>query len=392
MSRIEHNIPKLYLILIFRWLLLIMPIIVLFFYENGLNQTQIMILQSIFSIAIIVFEIPSGYFSDVVGRKKTIIIGSVFGCLGLVVYCLSFGFWGFLVAELVLGLGASFISGTDSALLFDTLAVQGRETEYAKIEGRRTSVANFSETTAAIFGGLLATISLRTPFYVETIFMFFTIPVALTLVEPQRHKWDNSVGSFASILKIVKFSLHDHLEIKWLIIYSALVGSSTLNMVWFVQPYLLTIGLPLAYFGIIWAALNFSVGVFSIFAYKIEKHLGKTRTLLLLIPLSCFGYLLTALLHTLWAIPALFIFYFVRGLHGPMLKDYVNQLISSEKRATVLSVKNMMGRLFFTIIGPFVGYVKDIYTIREALLLSGSLFFIFGGMSIFFLKKHHVIE
>ena len=168
-SRLESNIPKLYVLIVLRWLMFIMPIIVLFFYENGLSQTKIMILQSIFSISLVVFEIPSGYFSDVFGRKRTLVFGSIISTIAFGVYCVSSGFWGFLIAELVLGLGASFISGTDSAMIYDSLIEAGRAGEYAKIEGRRTSAANFSETVASIFGGVLATVSLRLPFYVEFI-------------------------------------------------------------------------------------------------------------------------------------------------------------------------------------------------------------------------------
>ena len=391
MRRLESNIPKLYILVVLRWLLFVMPIIVLFFYDNGLNQTEIMILQAIFSIGIVIFEIPSGYFSDVIGRKRTIVIGSIISTFAFVIYSISTGFWGFLTAELILGLGASFISGTDSAMIYDSLIQYGRENEYAKIEGRRTSAANFSETAASIIGGLLATISLRFPFYVETAVMACTIPLAMTLVEPERHKFDNSQGNLKSILSIVRFAIHEHFQLKWLIIYSSIIGTSTLTMVWFIQPYLDAVGLPVAYMGIVWAALNFSVGVFSILAYRFERKLGMSRTLLMLLPLSVLAYILSALTKSLWVIAVFFIFYFVRGIHGPMLKDYVNRLTSSDKRATVLSVKNMMGRLFFSILGPFVGWIKDVYSFQEAFLIAAGILALTGGISILFLKKHGTI-
>ncbi len=391
MAKLEHNIPKLYVLIVLRWLLFIMPIIVLFFYENDLNQTQIMILQSIFSIGVVVFEIPSGYFSDVFGRKHTLVIGSIISTMAFAIYAFSSGFWGFLVAELILGLGASFISGTDSAMIYDSLIEAGRENEYAKIEGRRTSAANFSETTASIIGGLLATISLRFPFYVELAVMSLSIPLAMSLVEPERHKFDNSQGNFKGILRIVRFAIHDHAEIKWLIIYSSVIGSSTLTMVWFIQPYLDSVGLPVAYFGLVWAALNFSVGVFSMVAYRIERLLGQSKTLLMLLPLSVLAYILSAFIHSLWVIAVFFIFYFVRGIHGPMLKEYINRLTSSDKRATVLSVKNMFGRLLFTFIGPFVGWMKDVWSFKQAFLLAAGIFLLTGGLSILFLRKHRVL-
>lgn len=390
-QRLRGNIPKLYIYIVLHWLLFVMPILVLFYYDNGLSQTQVMILQSLFSISVVLFEIPSGYFSDVIGRKTTLVIGSIIGTLAFGVYCLSSGFWGFLVAELGLGLGSSFISGTDSAMIYDSLLATGAEHEYARIEGRRTSAANFSETAAAIVGGLLAAVSLRLPFYVEFFVIALTIPLAMTLVEPEHRKFDNSQGSLKGILRIVRFALHEQGEVKWLILYSSVIGSSTLTMVWFIQPCLDAAGLPVAYFGVVWAALNFSVGVFSLTAYRVERFLGQSRTLLMLLPLAVLAYVLVGFIQSLWVIPVFFIFYFVRGIHVPMLKEYVNRLISSDKRATVLSVKNMMGRLLFSLIGPFVGWMKDVYSFQTAFLFAACLFFIVGGGAILFLRRQRLV-
>lgn len=46
-----------------------------------------------FAIAVVLFEIPTGYFSDVLGRKKSLIIGMFFGALGLGIYAISREFW-----------------------------------------------------------------------------------------------------------------------------------------------------------------------------------------------------------------------------------------------------------------------------------------------------------
>ena len=371
--------------------MLIMPIIVLFFKNNGLTMRDILLLQSFFSIAIIIFEIPSGYFSDVIGRKITIILGSLISVLGFFIYSFSFSFLGFLVAELLLGLGASFISGTDSAMIYDTLLQINRENEYTKIEGRLTSIGNFAEGIASICGGFLALISLRTPFYVETFLLILVLPITFTLIEPKRHKQKNSNNPFQDILKIVKFSLHGNCEIKWLIIYSALVGSSTLTMVWFIQPFFEISKLPLALFGIAWAALQFSVGIFALYAHKFELIAGRKKSLISLIMLSTIGYFLVSYFQQLWAIGFIFIFYFVRGIHGPVLNDYINRLISSDIRATVLSVKNLAGRLFFSIIGPFIGWLNDLYSLSFAFMVAGTTFLILGSIALLFLNKHNAL-
>ncbi len=94
-----------------------MPIVVPFYESNGLSMKDIMILQAVYSIAIVVLEMPSGYLADVIGRRKTLIIGAVFGIFGFATYSFSYGFLGFLIAEIILGIGQSCISGADSAML-----------------------------------------------------------------------------------------------------------------------------------------------------------------------------------------------------------------------------------------------------------------------------------
>ena len=109
----NSNIWKLYLIKISKWFMLFMPYVVPFYHANGLDMHQIMVLQAIYSISIIALEIPSGYFADVIGRRRTLILGVIMGAIGMGLYSISYGFMGFLIAELVLGFGQSFISGAD---------------------------------------------------------------------------------------------------------------------------------------------------------------------------------------------------------------------------------------------------------------------------------------
>ncbi|MFT5368038.1 MAG: MFS family permease, partial [Candidatus Latescibacterota bacterium] len=298
-----HNIWKLYTLKALSWMLLIMPVLIPFFQENGLDMQQVLFLQAAFSTSLIIFEIPSGYLADVIGRKFSLVIGSTFGAIGFGFYTNAYTFTDFLLVEILLGIGGSLISGADSALLYDTLLEIKKEEDYTKYAGRLGSVANFSEGVAAIIGGQLALISLRTPLYVEAILAALCVPVALTLIEPARHKIEQTENSFKSILRIVRYALHGHSEIKWLILYSSLVGLSTFTIVWFVQPYLQAADVPLRYFGISWAVLQFSVGIFALLAYRIERTLGRKKALISLILLSTTAYLLLSQFQSLWAAP-----------------------------------------------------------------------------------------
>jgi len=383
----SSNIWKLYLIKATRSFMLIMPVIVLFFKENGLSMKEIFILQSLFSVSVILLEIPTGYFSDIFGRKKSIIIGGALASLGFGIYSLSYGFWGFLSAEIILGFGMSFISGADCAMLYDTLLEKGRGSGYKKAEGRGSGFGLFSEGAASVIGGFLALTSLRIPLYWDTLATFMIIPIALTLSEPERHADSDFKNSIKNMIRLIKYCLYDNGELKWLIFYSSTVAASTLTMCWFIQPYMAANSVPLEFFGVVWAGLLFTAAVCSWNAHRIEKFLGRKISLAILIAFPALGYLFLSSFWYVWSGIFLLFFYVTRGINNPVTLDYINGLISSDKRATILSVNNLVGRLIFSIFGPIAGWINDIYSLKAALIVSGAVFFFLGLISLINIQK-----
>ncbi|PXY01359.1 MFS transporter [Marinifilum breve] len=380
------NIPKLYAIKIAKWFMLTMPIIVLFYQENGLSMQDVLTLKGIYSVAVVVLEIPSGYLADVWGRKKSLILGAILGCLGFVVYSFSYGFTGFLAAELILGIGSSFISGSDSAMLYDSLLKMKREKEYLKQESRVMSVGNFAEAIAGIAGGSLALISLRTPFVLQSFIAFIAIPAAFLLLDPNQDSKKSKAG-FKHILSIVKFSLWDSAKLRWNIMLSSVIGCATLTLAWFIQPYLKDLDMEVSTIGVIWTLLNLTVGFVALLAHRVEGYLGKIGTSVFIVIGISSGFILTGWFHSLIGVGVLFFFYFVRGIATPVLKDYINRITESDMRATVLSVRNFIIRICFAAIGPFLGWYTDHYSISSALMLAGSIFFVLGGVSVIFMRK-----
>lgn len=390
-EKISSNIWKLYLIKSIRGFMLIMPVIVLFYQENGLSMKQILLLQSLFSVAIITLEVPTGYFSDIFGRKRSIIIGGILATLGYVIYSLSYGFWGFLLAEITLGIGVSFVSGADSAMLYDTLLEKGQEMEYQKVQGKGLAYGMTSEGLASFAGGFLAVVSLRFPLYCDAVVTLLVIPIALTLIEPERHLEIKRESSLKSMWRLIKFSLHDHKEVKWLILYSALSAASTLTMVWFIQPYLQATNVPLRLFGIIFGSLLFVAAFFSWHAYWVEKFLGRKKSLICLIALPVLGYGLLGSFWHVWSGIFLLFFFATRGLNNPITLDYINGLIPSDIRATILSVRNLVSRVVFSIIGPIAGWASDVFSLKAALLSAGATFLALGLLALAFMHKHKAL-
>ncbi len=386
-SQVKANIFRLYMIKISKWLMLTMPIVFLFYRENGLGTQELFILKAVYSVSIVLMEVPSGYFGDMWGRKKSLVLGSCLGFAGFALYSISTGFWGFLICEIILGVGQSFISGSDAAILYDTLLWANRENQYLKIEGRLISLGNFAEAIAAPIGVALAVISLRTTFYCQALVAFTAIPAALYLFEP--HKTDNRLRKrgIHHILAIVHYALVRNRALKWNIVFSSVMGTATLTMAWFVQPYLAFLSIPLALYGVIIPVLNITAGVMSMHAHHLEKRLGMAGTVFFIaISISC-GYVGLGAFHTAWGLVFLCLFYVFRGVATPVLRNYINEITPSEIRATVLSVRSLAIRLSFVFVGPLLGWQTDLVGVPFALYMGGSLFMVTGCWSALMLMR-----
>lgn len=369
------NIPRLYIIKIAKWFMLYMPIVVLFYESNGLMMKDIMVLQAVYSIVIVILEIPSGYLADVWGRKRTMLLGAVMGTAGFVMYGFSYGFYGFLVAEIILGIGQSCVSGADSAMLYDSLKERKLQHNYSRFEGRITSLGNVAEAAAALLSIALVTVSLRTPYYGQILVAAIAVPAALTLREPERHKKLMN-NDFREILDVSKFALIGSRVLRRNILFSAFTGCATLTMAWFAQKFFEYNEIDKMWFGLLWAALNLTVAFASFFAYRLESLLRPSGTIILVSLAIPIGYLALSVSGLVSGLIILFVFYLVRGYATPVLKDYINRVTGSEVRATVLSVRNFIIRINFSIAGPLLGWVNDIYDLPTALLLGGIIFLV----------------
>lgn len=364
----KQNILALYAIKLSKWFSLVMPVIVLFYEKNGLTLQDIFILKSVYSVAAVALEIPSGYLADVWGKKKCLLTGSILFFIGYLVYALTGSFQAFLVAEVLLGIGQTLVNGADSALLYDTTLHFKKQDLYLRYEGRIMMIGNFAEALAGIAGGLLAAYSIRMPFYMQAVVAFSGIPAALFLKE-YTSKLDIK-NPMKEIVRIVRYSLVTNKPLFYNIMFSGIIGAATLTMAWFVQPVLIDLKTPTSYFGVIWTVLNLTVGFSALYSDRVERAMGPTRMAWLILLFIAGGYVALAFNLTWAALIVLLIFYVVRGFATPILKGYINQMTMSEMRTTVLSIRNFVIRIIFAAVAPFIGWLSDAYSLKIALLLT----------------------
>ena len=362
---LSANITYLYLIKLSKWLMLIMPIAALYYTENNLDNFSIFILQAIYSLSVAFMEIPSGYLADTVGRRTTIILGSIFGTLGFLIYSFSHGLPGFIAAEITLGIGGSFISGADSAMLFDSLAAENRREYYLTYEGRITAAGNFAETAAALCGGIIAALA---------------IPASYMLIEPPRAKMGKRPG-IRHILEICRTTLLVDKKLASTILLSSVTGIATLCMAWSAQVFFVYHQMSELTITPLWISINLTVAVIAAMARKVQATIGSRLSMLLIIAYLPLAYILLGQLPFLPALFALFIFYAVRGYATPLLKDLINRHCQAEVRATVLSIRSLIIRFGFALLGPAIGVASNSYSLPIALFLAGVFLFIFSILS-----------
>lgn len=382
--KLARNIPVLYTIKIAKWLMLYMPIVILFYEENDIPDKQLFILHGIYSLIIAIWEVPSGIIADRWGRKPSMQLGTMLGAIGFMLYAFTHNYWGFLFAEIALGLGQGFISGADSALLYDTLYQQNRKEKYLHVEGRITALGNLSESMAGVLVSVLAFSVYRNYYYVQSFIAIIGFGASFLLVEPSHFK---KLSAESNFLSNFYSTFKSNRKLRSIIIISSLFGLSSLSMAWFSQAIFKEIDLPRNWYGYGWTVLNLTVGIGSFFAGKVSKLVKPSALILILVIIFGVTFITTGIVLNYYTLAVVLLFYFARGIVHPVMKHYINELCSSDIRATVLSVRSLLIRVAFAALTPWLGVLYEKYTIQYALLLSGVVVIIPGIVFYFSLKN-----
>jgi len=339
--------------------LLPMAIITLFWKDQiGLSLSEILMLQALFSLATLIMEFPSGYLSDRLGYRFALNLACLFGITGWATYTFAGSFAGVLVAEIQLGISYAFISGADSALLYETLRHEGKEEEYAKHDGRMTAWAQAGEAAGAIGAGALYAWFPLLPFLLQIgvwISAFFVCRNLKEIPAAKRH----TASHLREALGIAHKAFLLKPGLRYSILLAAMLGLASFYPVWLIQPYMQSINVPLVWFGPIWAVANLCVSFGSLLSYRIQYHLGARGTPILLLSLIAIGYTGLAFNQLIWGFAFYFLLTIMRGIQGPFLRLALQKQSDRHERASILSLKSLTFRLGFVITAPLVGMMAD---------------------------------
>ena len=349
--------------------------------SRGFSLVQLGILEGVFHITSFLMEVPTGVVADLWGRKASRIAGRLVACISLLVMFLARSFSWQLFGFIITALGYNLESGAGDALVYDSLVMEHREQQYMKVAGRQELVYQSAAILAFLIGGYLAVRSYQAVFLISMGLAICSMVAALFFTEPLiahegkaprtgsliQHILDSMKNQTMESIKVVQTQP----RIAFLIVFEELLFSFITCLFFYLQNYLKDGGRTEWYIGIVFAAGSVAAGLTALRATAIERRIGE-RGVLLLMPFL--------LLICLWGIalsPWPAVFYVITGcVEGILIaavSDYLNKLIPSRNRATILSFQSMVFSLFMILVFPLVGWLGQQISLPMAFLAMAAL-------------------
>jgi predicted MFS family arabinose efflux permease len=339
-----------------RNLLFWLPVFFLFLSGAGgaaVSVADALVLEAIYYAAVVVLEVPSGYLSDRLGRRPTLVLASACWVAACSVFAASDTFAAFALAQGLLAAGMALNSGTDGSLLYDTVAALGRAGEFAAREGRAQAWGRLALGMAALAGGALGAVDLRLAYAASAVAAVLATAIAFAFVEPAgRTPAAAAMDQLRAVLSRLR-----HPVLRWTFAYAVAMTVFAHVPYELAQPYVHAVlekvgrvDLTEPVSGLLTAIAMVIAAIVSARAGRLARR-GLAGVLLgalgiQLVVIAAMGAAMAAWLH-----PAGLAVVALRGvagaIEGPLVQAAAHPLLSSDLRATYLSVQSLGGRLAF---------------------------------------------
>ena len=377
-NEVKSNIWKYYLATALAYFGFFTPIMQLFYLDNNLTITKIAFLGVAWSIVRIILEVPSGMLADKWGRKKVFAISSLFAVFQIIMIIYASNYWHFIIASILSAVSYSFLSGTNTAIFYDTLKQLKKENEFEKLWARQEIFIQIPLIIAFISSGFLYKFSPLLPFQLSLVFLIGSLLVVLTFKEPEYYKPIEEVNVFTHFKQSMKFIL-DNSFLRAILIFSVIFSIGSDLSYGYGQIYLKQLALPVVLFGIAYTFKSIFCTIFANVAPLIRKKIDYSGifalqmiliTILFYFMVLTNNYLVGAICFVLIAIP--------HGMFTVSKTSYIHRHIQSHHRATIDSMFSFVIALSILILEPITGYLADLYTIKFPFLLIAILLTIYS--------------
>jgi len=356
---------------------------------KGMSLVQIGFLEAIFHITSFAFEVPSGALADRFGYKKILLFGKVMAIISSIGMIYGQSFSHFAIAFAFSALSYNFNSGTYEALVFESMKGLDEESGYLDKLAHINFLIEISAQSGVILAGILADAYFQAVYMVNILLCILNMFLISRMVEPVKRldpQLNETVGfsekvgqSYTRILGNAWRLLKRHKELRGWILFFALLDSFAATYYFYFQNYLSVLG----YNGKGTSIYLFAAALFGIFGAKfspsIEQKLQKKRIPYVFPAVVSLALLLSASGNRLLIFVGFVLSIIFSAVSPTIANAYINQLIPSEERATLLSANSMAYSLCMILLFPVIGGVIDLLDFRIAYLLMALAIILVGG-------------
>ena len=358
----------------------------IFLLDAGLSNAEAFAANAFFTAGMVIFEVPTGVVADTIGRRVSYLLGTVTLTASTLIYValwqVEAPFWAWALASMLLGLGFTFFSGAVEAWLVDALHATGFTGNLETVFGRGQMVSGVAMLTGSVAGGVIAqATSLGVPFVVRAGVLAVMFVVAFRLMHDVGFTPEKGQRPIAEMRKITGDSIEYGWRVpavKWLMLSSLFSGGVGIYAFYALQPYLLELyGDPTAYsIAGLTAAIVAGAQILGGYAAPRIRALFHQRTTALLL-MSGIGVLTLVLIGLIEVFAAVIALIVVWGLlfaaEMPIRQAYINGMIPSKQRATILSFDSLVGSAGGVWAQPVLGRAADVWGYAPSYLLSAGI-------------------
>ncbi|MET0478356.1 MAG: MFS transporter [Actinomycetota bacterium] len=357
----------------------------LFLLDAGLSSTAAFTANALFTAGMVLFEVPTGVVADTWGRRVSYLLGSVTLAVSTVLYWLAWQahapFWAWAATSVLLGLGFTFFSGATEAWLVDALKFTGFKGNLESVFARGQIVAGAAMLSGSVLGGLVAQwTNLGVPYLLRGLALVVTFVVAFLYMRDWGFVPRSGRHPGREMGQVVRASVRYGLgnrPVRWMMLAAPFTFGVGIYAFYAMQPYLLELyGDEQAYsIAGLAAAIIAGAQIAGGMAAPRVRLLFRNRTSALLAGLLLeIGLLaLLGLTGTFWvAVGLLVLWGLAAAATLPIRQAYLNGLIPSEQRATVLSFDNLLGSSGGVVIQPALGKVADVWSYSTSYLVAAA--------------------